>query len=94
VLVLPIMHVVFQNSASRNSKVRWIINKYFIFFVRLMVVVGVIRVKIYGADQLKNLGPMMVIANHPSYLDIVILLRWFLDAVLLTVIVFLFIGRA
>jgi len=73
-LVLPFIRVVFRNRVSRYRKVRWIINKYFIFFVRLMVVVGVIRIEIYGADQLKNPGPRMVIANHPSYLDIVILL--------------------
>ena len=74
VLVLPVIHVVFQDSASRNRKVRWIINKYFIFFVRLMVGLGCIHIELYGADQLKSRSPRMVIANHPSYLDIVILL--------------------
>jgi 1-acyl-sn-glycerol-3-phosphate acyltransferase len=74
VLVLPVIRVVFRNSTSRNRKIRWIINKYFIFFVQLMIGVGVMQTEIYGADQLKNRGPRMVIANHPSYLDIVILL--------------------
>lgn len=74
VFVLPVTGVVIRNSESRNKCVRWIINKYFIFFVQLMIGMGVIRTEIYGADQLKRREPRMVIANHPSYLDIVILL--------------------
>jgi 1-acyl-sn-glycerol-3-phosphate acyltransferase len=51
-----------------------IINNYFIFFVRFMVFAGVIRTEVHGAEQLISIGNRIVIANHPSYLDIVILL--------------------
>jgi 1-acyl-sn-glycerol-3-phosphate acyltransferase len=73
-LIVPVLRIVMRDNLSRNSKVRWIINKYFVFFVGLMVFVGVIRIEIHGKDRLKSMGPRMVIANHPSYLDIVILL--------------------
>lgn len=73
-LIVPVLRIVLRDKLSRNRKVRWIVNKYFVFFVGLMVFVGVIRVEIHGRGQLKSIKPRMVIANHPSYLDIVILL--------------------
>lgn len=72
--VLPVVRIVIRDRMTRYRRVRWIINEYFLFFVRLMILAGVIRVAISGEDRLKDRSSRVVIANHPSYLDIVILL--------------------
>ncbi len=79
-IILPTIRLIIRDSALRNKYVRWIINKSFILFVRFMCFVGVIQIEVQSAERLVNIGNSVVIANHPSYLDIVILLSLMPDA--------------
>lgn len=50
-------------------------HKWFRMFSRLMAFVGVIRYEIRGAERLRTRG-LMIIANHPSLIDVVLLLGY------------------
>jgi 1-acyl-sn-glycerol-3-phosphate acyltransferase len=80
-IILPILRLIIRDSDLRSEHVRWIINRYFIVFIQFMVLVGVIRIEMYGAERLKKVGKMLIVANHPSYLDVVILLSLIPNAV-------------
>ena len=43
-------------------------------WVRLASAWGVIRVSVHGGEALRNAGPVVVVANHPSLIDTPILL--------------------
>lgn len=73
-LLFPIMHVM-AGFDEKKFKVfaRRFNHFYFKLFVRVMETIHCIRVKVDNKDTLKELHSKVVIANHPSILDVVIL---------------------
>lgn len=61
------------STKQRDFRTRNIVHRSFQFFVWLLDFTRVITVQVKGLDQLKKTRGQLVIANHPSLIDVVIL---------------------
>lgn len=72
VLVFPILLLIPGKARSRRA--RWIIHKSFGIFMRLMETVGIMRLEVIGGDRLRHCRNTLVLANHPTLIDVVALI--------------------
>lgn len=70
-LVFPVL-LVFP-AKNRLLSARWLIHKSFGLFMGLMEKVGVMRFDVVGADRLRDCRNALVLANHPTLIDVVAL---------------------
>jgi 1-acyl-sn-glycerol-3-phosphate acyltransferase len=70
-IALPMMML---PSGSQCEHVQLLIHRLFRLYLRLIVFVGLIRLDIDDEQKLAACGGKIVIANHPSLLDVVILM--------------------
>lgn len=74
ILLFPIMHVLSGFSEKKFKKmVRKFNYQYFKLFVKFATILGGISLNVENRDSLKDLRSKVVIANHPSLFDVVIL---------------------
>ena len=71
VVIMPASRLIFGASADRTQR---FIHRAFGLYLRVLVICGMIRLDIYGAEKLQSSNGHIVIANHPSLLDVVILM--------------------
>jgi hypothetical protein len=70
----PIMHVFAGFSEKRFKTIARKLNHlFFIIYIKIISFIGCIRVSVENKEALANLRSKVVIANHPSILDVVIL---------------------
>lgn len=62
-----------QNSLETQLKIRRLVGKIWAYFTRYLVVAGVLEVKYQGFERLGRPG-QLVLVNHPSLLDVVLIL--------------------
>src|ERR1035437_6669462 len=72
VLVFPLL-LVFPGPA-RTQHARWLIHKSFAAFLGLMQLVGIMRLEVIGGERLRNCRNTLVLANHPTLIDVVALI--------------------
>ncbi len=72
VLVLPLVALVTRDRELRVRRCRKVVHYAFRLFVGLMKHLGVLTYSVEGAEQLHS-GGMLVVANHPTLIDIVFL---------------------
>ncbi|HYM27243.1 MAG TPA: lysophospholipid acyltransferase family protein, partial [Steroidobacteraceae bacterium] len=53
---------------------KWLVHKFFWGIVTVLRGTGCMRLDVAGLDRLRNAGPVIVLANHPTYIDFVVLL--------------------
>lgn len=70
--VFPAVSVACRRSCAR--KTRWIIHKSFGAFLWLMETVGIMRMEVDGSEKLREGRGMLVLANHPTLIDVVALI--------------------
>lgn len=70
--VFPAVSVAYRRTCAR--KTRWIIHKSFGAFLWLMETVGIMRMEVDGAEKLREGRGMLVLANHPTLIDVVALI--------------------
>ncbi|WP_293390856.1 1-acyl-sn-glycerol-3-phosphate acyltransferase [Nevskia sp.] len=75
-LVLPLARIGAGDPAKLRRRVQWIVSRWFGAFSHAMRLLGLIRWDIQGADKLKRRGQLLIIANHPSLIDVVLLLGY------------------
>lgn len=74
ILLFPIMHVLSGFSETKFKKmVRKFNHRYFKIFVKLATILGGISLSVENKGALTELRSKVVIANHPSLFDVVIL---------------------
>ena len=74
ILLFPIIHIITGFNERRfKIFVRKFNHQYFKIFVKIAELLGAIRLAVENRDSLKNLRSKVVIANHPSLFDVVIL---------------------
>lgn len=66
--------------AKRAEYARYLSHLAFRFFTGFLTVAGVWRYRVEGAEKLKRPG-RIIVANHPLFLDIVLLFAWVENAV-------------
>lgn len=72
-LVYPVLLAFLRDRASLRKATRGMVRRSFSLFVKLMSFFGLIRVEFENPEALEGSKGMIVAANHPSLIDIVIL---------------------
>ncbi|MBR4783729.1 MAG: 1-acyl-sn-glycerol-3-phosphate acyltransferase [Fibrobacter sp.] len=73
--LFPLFHVLAGFSEKRFNVIsRKFVNHFFQFFVKYIEVTGAMRLSVENRELLKGIKGKVVIANHPSLLDVVILI--------------------
>jgi 1-acyl-sn-glycerol-3-phosphate acyltransferase len=73
-LVFPPLYIVTRDPVQRHQRAQWFIHKFFGLMVAVLRHSGTMRLELVGVEQLKDTGNALVLANHPTILDIVVLL--------------------
>ena len=73
VLVFPVAWL-WPHRASSQRFVAAIIHGFFRALVSLLEAIGVMRLDVSGAEAFTARGPAIIVANHPTYLDVMVLL--------------------
>lgn len=74
IFVLPVMHIIWRRKKDFQRQARKLVCALFKFFVGVMTLMGIVRLKVQGKEKLNKLGGCVVVANHPSLLDVVMLI--------------------
>ena len=72
--VFPAVRLMPGGPGERERRVRWMICKFFGLMVALLRITGVMRLETQGLERLQRARGVLVLANHPSLLDVVVLL--------------------
>lgn len=78
-LVFPLLAWLPGDAQAHRLRARRTVGRLFWFFIRFMARTGVLTYQIDGADKLGRPG-QMIIANHPSLIDVVFLIGLVRDA--------------
>jgi 1-acyl-sn-glycerol-3-phosphate acyltransferase len=71
-IVMPFLHVLPGDYECREQRAQRIVHNTFRLFIGLMKALGVLSYRISGLENLK--GAKLVLANHPSLIDVVFLI--------------------
>ena len=80
VVGFPLVRLTTRDPELRVRRVRLLIERAFRLFIRSLVWLGAITVRFEGRERLASPGPLLVIANHPSLIDVCLLGSWMPDA--------------
>lgn len=80
-LVLPVLRVFSTDRARFQRRARFLIHAFFRLFVFALQASGIFRVETENFPDQAALEGMLVIANHPSYLDIVVIVSLLRQAI-------------
>lgn len=73
--IFPLLHLLSGFSGRRFRKMaRYFISKTFVLFVKYIEITGSMRLSVEHRELLKGAKSKVIIANHPSLLDVVILI--------------------
>jgi 1-acyl-sn-glycerol-3-phosphate acyltransferase len=76
-IVLPLLIIIIRNRDVRQSVARAIIGKAFAAFIWLLKSLGVVSYGIAGSEHIRPASNQLIIANHPSLIDVVFLVSLF-----------------
>jgi len=72
--VLPLVRLWPGSLQKKNQRARRVIHYTFRYFVWQMRVTGVIEVKLHDIERLRNSDGKLIVANHPTLIDVVLLI--------------------
>ncbi len=78
-LVFPLLALLPGDALARRTRARAVVSRSFRGFVEFMFRAGVLTYEVEGAERLGQAG-QLVIANHPSLIDVVVLIAFIRDA--------------
>lgn len=73
-IVFPFINIFFRDPERRAAIAQQTVHTVWRLYVEIMVVLGVLTYEVHGAELLRNDRGTLVIANHPSLLDIVFIM--------------------
>jgi 1-acyl-sn-glycerol-3-phosphate acyltransferase len=79
-IAFPLMRLATRDPVLRTRRARALIQRSFRLFVRLLVVIGGVRVGYLHRERLRASGPMLIVANHPTLIDVCLLVSEVPDA--------------
>lgn len=71
-LVFPVLRMLPGGSGAQ--RIRWVVHKSFGSFLWFMESLGIMRIEVSGAEHLRNCRDTLVLANHPTLIDVVAML--------------------
>ena len=77
VIVCPVMRVMIHDPQAYAQAARRLVSRSFRHFADFMAMVGVIRWSVEGMEHWQRDRPFLIIANHPTLIDVVFLLALF-----------------
>lgn len=72
--VFPAMRLMPGGARVRRGRVQAMVCRFFAGLVAILQRSGVMRLEVRGGDRLRACRGMLVLANHPTYIDVVVLL--------------------
>ena len=72
-IAYPVLWLLPGDQLKRQRRMQWLIHRSFRFFAGFMKGVGAIAVDLRQPERLPTDGPSLVIANHPTLIDYVLL---------------------
>lgn len=72
--VFPLIALIKRDTTARARATQAVIHRVFQFFVGMLEVLGIIRVEVQGMATLQGGSGRLIIANHPTLIDVVILM--------------------
>ncbi len=75
ITVFPLLALVSRDAGVRSARVQRTLHYGCRLFVWMMQTLGVVSSEVHGRERLRG-GGRMVVANHPSLIDVVFLLSW------------------
>lgn len=73
-IVLPIQYLIYRDEEKRRKAARYTVHLLFKFFVGLMGALGIFKFTIADRTKFANLTGKLVLANHPTLIDVVVLI--------------------
>ncbi|MCG8611708.1 MAG: 1-acyl-sn-glycerol-3-phosphate acyltransferase [Pseudomonadales bacterium] len=70
----PLQKVVYSGAERQKAAAKKTVHHTFRFFIGMMKFLGILNLKVEGLDVLKNAKGKIIVANHPSLIDIVVLI--------------------
>ena len=78
VFVFPALRLISRRHCAEHT--RWVIHKAFAVFLWLMQAVGIMRLDVDGGERLRGSQGTLILANHPTLIDVVVLVSLLPDA--------------
>jgi len=72
--LLPFLLLFAENKYQRSNRIRLIIKYLFRFYLSILEFLGILSIKTKGLERLQNMKGKLIICNHPSLLDVVIIM--------------------
>lgn len=72
--VLPLTSLLVWNASRRQRTMRFLVQRFFGFMTWSIVALGCMRLRVEGVDRLADSRGMLVLANHPTLIDVVVLM--------------------
>lgn len=79
-IIFPLQTLLITNKLTRKKVARYTIHKAFGLFVNVMKLLGVLSVKLNNFERLRHMHEQVVIANHPSLIDVVVIIAYLPNA--------------
>lgn len=76
VFVFPFLYVLPTRHGLRRRVARRCIQLTFKLFVKMMCVSGIMSLDVHRAERLRNARGMLVLANHPTLIDVVVMISY------------------
>lgn len=73
-LVFPPLRLLPGGETGRNRRTQALIQRFFALLMWILRILGVMRLDLHDAVKLRDCGDVLVFANHPSFLDVVVML--------------------
>ncbi len=75
-IILPLIILTTANAELRRIRIQKTISGHFRLFLRLLQTLGLMRLDIQGLEKLKDDKGVIVIANHPTLIDVVVMMAF------------------
>lgn len=72
--IFPLIAILTRNNQKRYDRVRLVIHKTFKVYINFLIFLGVISLKTSHLNKLNDLKGVLLVCNHPSLLDVVIII--------------------
>lgn len=75
-LVFPLLFLLPTKNGARRRAARRVISQSFAFFIGMMRRLGIMTIQVSGVERLRELKGALVLANHPTLIDVVAILSY------------------
>ncbi len=72
--VIPLVTLFVHDEQTRNRRAQFIIRESFRVYIAMLRALGVLKLEIVGAEKLAGCRGKLIVANHPTLIDIVLLM--------------------